>query len=142
MHKRTLATLLFSVYFLLYAVSPLTYAVHEKKAGEGSIESPDSAPSVRGLHYSLWEVITERSSARNSAGSHNAAGTPILIKKKRAVVPEDDTDGLNVSGQEAPMSGHALPPRDVLVSRAVPDAPRNLPTGFHPIYAGHSPPLV
>ncbi len=142
MNRRALATLLFSVYFLLYAVSPLTYAVDEKKTGEGRLESSDSATSVRGPHYFLWELITERPSARNSAGSHNAAGTPILIKKKRAVVPEDDPIRLSLHAPAVPVSRTVLPARHVPVRYIITVSPNDSHNGFSPLYAGHAPPVI
>ncbi len=140
MNNRALTSLFFCVYFLLTATSPLTYAVHEKRTDDGSLEAPHSGADLQSPHDFLWELIAGTLASRNSAGSGKSVST-VLIQQKRALIPEDDTAGLNLPGPIILKAGHAALARDVLVSAVDPGAHLNPQTGFHPIYAGHAPPV-
>jgi len=141
MHRRKLAAILFPVYFLLYAVSPLTYAVHTTKTAEASLEPRPAVPDPQSLHTLLWELVVEKFAARSKASAHET-GCTILIKKKRALVPEDDTTRLAPNTSIIPTSGHTSPARDLAAGSIDANAPRNLFAGFHLLYAGHAPPSI
>ena len=128
----------FLSYFFLYAVSPLTVTI-ARPAGSECLSLQGAG---QGPHALLPEMIAEKMLA-----SHDDARKPesesIIIKKKRAVVPED------YAGQFASF--------DAVSTQADPDGPlrtgverhyalspqlERIPNGFYRLYAGHSPPLA
>ena len=79
-------TLVFFLYFLSYAVSPLSYDLTGEH-GVGSASPADTAPlSIRTIHIFLWELICANISEEKD-GSTPGSGVKILIKKARAIIP-------------------------------------------------------
>ena len=76
--KRASILVLFCTYFLVYSISPLTFTFPDKKSHEVQYSSH------RGTTSLLWELLFCPSEER----SQNDVNTSIIIKKKRATVPE------------------------------------------------------
>ncbi len=128
----------FLFYFILYAVSPLTVTI-ARPAGSECLSPQEVGQEP---HVLLPELIAEKMLA-----NHDVARKPesesVIIRKKRAVVPED------YAGQFVPF--------DAVSTQAGPDGPlrtgverhyalspqlERIPNGFYRVYAGHSPPLA
>ncbi len=128
----------FLSYFLLYAVSPLTVTI-ARPAGSECLSPQEVGQEP---HVLLPEMIAEKMLA-NHDDARKPESESIIIKKKRAVVPE------GYAGQ------FASP--DTVSTQAAPDGPlrtgverqyvlspplERIPNGFYRVYAGHSPPLA
>ena len=130
--------IIFLSYFLLYTISPLTVTI--ARPTENEYLSLQEAGQE--LHVLLPEMLAEKMLA-NHDDARKSACESIIIKKKRAVVPEDYTE------QFASL--------DTVSTPAAPDVPlragserhyvlsphrERIPNGFYRVYAGHSPPLA
>jgi hypothetical protein len=134
--------LLFFFYFLVYAVSPLTYTVSGQGV-RGHGYTTRRAPSAgKNIHVLLWELILEKVTAKDEA-SPARGDSSILIKKKRALMPEDASAKLFSPGRTCVRQDRWGRPSPVagkfdfshIISRGT-------PKGFHSLYAGHSPPSL
>jgi len=126
----------FLFYFLFYAVSPLTVTIAHTAGADGTGAQED----CRELRALLPEILAEQVPA-NEEGTRKPGTDSIIVKKKRAIVPEEYAGRLTL--------------KDSLSAPPVPDGalaagfqpycdryPRTKRTsnGFFRLHAGHSPP--
>ncbi len=142
--KKQFFKLLLAFYFLFFSISPLTYALSDKQALEvinATVQKSQS--SIKSVHLPIRASVTERRSSPEET-PYTKGKTPVLVKKKRAIVPEDPTEKISSS------LSTSAPKNDVSTSLA-PMACRSNGTtenileinkGFNPLYAGNSPPVV
>lgn len=140
MHKKGIVALFFAAYFFLYAISPLTYSLHGNQASASGLEPQRPAFSFRSLHVVVWEFLVQEITSRSEARQEENEGT-ILIRKKRALLPEDDTLRLNPHASVIHTSVAVAPAVDTLSQRSPFAAPLSAHTGFNSLYSGHSPPV-
>lgn len=140
-NRRTF-TIFLVFYFLSYSVFPLTYTVSGKQAQETisaeGTETPGSAIAALMLGASLCGRTTSLQEKPGNDGT-----VSILIKKKRAIVPEGASEKLHTRQQgSGPIDCHdSVSP--AAYSPNAPDA--HAPgayRGFNPLFTGHSPPLT
>ncbi len=140
-NKEQFFKLFLAFYFLFFSISPLTYALSDKQVPEIIYATIKKSPGIKSVHPLLRALFTEK---RASAGEtpHADGKTPILVKKKRAIVPEDSSEKIS-------LFTNTSVPNDFYTPLA-PTASRlnvtseNIPEikGFNPLYAGNSPPSV
>lgn len=140
--KNRFFKLLLVIYFLAYSISPLTYTLSDKQVPRSVYSTNKESASVKSVHILLWEFFIEKLSSMEE-NSHNDRNASILIKKKRALAPE------NASGKLSSFKNASVP-KDCYNPLAPTTYSLNvLPAnilgiykGFNPLYAGNSPPSV
>jgi hypothetical protein len=139
--KKQLFTLLFFLYYIVYAISPLTYTFSEQKNLENSREPGQASPAVKGIRLFLWELVMENVVSPEETAPDHTAET-VLIKKKRALLPEDAAAKLlPFDTASIPKDHYALPVPISGRTAAGHVAFHGTREGFSTVYAGHSPPL-
>ncbi len=139
MTGKSAAALLFSVYFLFSAVSPLTCVLQGKKAGRPGPASLACSRPEQNLRDFLLGLIGDRFSGQQRAAAKRDAAATIFIKKKRAL-PEDDQSRLGLPAPACTVSSVTLPLRDFPARFDASAPPADPHAGFLFPYAGHSPP--
>ncbi len=138
-NKNSIFILLFSIYFLSYAVSPLSYSLTEQNASE-NISSAGKAPwPAKNIRIFLWELICAQFSvAEDDTSTHSTFR--ILVKKARAVIPQNTLAKLTPSVESAITIGICL--FLLLLSLSPLQNRYNSRTrkGFSPLYRDRSPP--
>jgi hypothetical protein len=140
-HKGQLFFFFFLCYFILYAASPLTYTFPDKKIRESSLAGEVVSSDRTVIQVFLWEIIMD-TVAQREEHAHELAGDTILIRKKRALLPESATTLLPLEAALAAESRAVCHPRTVAPRRLPHPAARNMGTGFFSLYAGHAPPAA
>jgi hypothetical protein len=139
-NKGRLFGFFFLCYFIVYAASPLTYTYPDKKIRESSLAG-DAASSVRSnIQVFLLEVIMDTVASREEH-PHELPGDTILIRKKRALLPES---AMTLLCREAALTAESRPvspPRTIALCPLTHPVVRNTGTGFFSLYAGHAPPV-
>ena len=140
--KKHTFKLLLVIYFLLYSISPLTYTLSDKQIPESIHATNRKSSSIKNVHILLWEFFIERlSSPEENPRSPGQAS--ILIKKKRALAPEDASGKLALFKNTSVPKACYKPLAPSTYSLNI--LPTNIPglyKGFNPLYAGNSPPSV
>jgi hypothetical protein len=138
--KKKLFSFFFFFYFVVYAISPLTYTVAEKRAFESRFASAKASSSIKSIHVFLWELIVKRVATREEPAQDHAGDT-IIVRKKRALLPENAAAKL-LSFDAATLAEdrYVPPPRtNVRVLKSV--TFQSTRKGFSSLYAGHAPPV-
>lgn len=138
--KKRLFTLLFFLYYFVYAVSPLTYTFPDQKNLENSCESNPASPVVKGIHLFLWELVMEKVVTPEETEPDHSGDT-VIIKKKRALLPENAAVKLLPFDTASIPKDHYAPPVPIGGRTAGHVAFQGTREGFSTVYAGHSPPL-
>lgn len=137
--KKRLFTLFFFLYYIVYAISPLTYTFTEQKNLENSCESSPASPVLKDIRLFLWELVMENVGSPEETGpDHNDT---VLIKKKRALLPENTTAKLLPFDTALIPKDHYAPPVPICGLTTGHVAFHGTREGFFTVYAGHSPPL-
>lgn len=133
---------IFLIYFFIYAISPLTYTVVPGADVGESKSAPKGTASVReNARLLLWEFIIGEMAAKEDASRHQEK--EVIIRKKRAIMPEDEAAKLfPVEKTFTPKSGWIFSIRSTLKRNNSSIVPQGTREGFHPLYAGHSPPVL
>lgn len=134
---------IFFFYFLIYAISPLTYtvAIPGKNVLKNKHVSERTDSGGESVHVFLWEFIIENMAAKEDVSHHHEK--EIIIRKKRAVMPEDEAAKLfPVEKISLLKSGWISSLRSTLKRYDSYITPQGVHEGFHPLYAGHSPPVL
>jgi len=140
--KNRFFKLLLVIYFLAYSISPLTYTLSDKQVPKSVYSTNKDSSSIKSVHILLWEFFIERLSSWEE-NSHNDGKASILIKKKRALAPEDASGKLSLFKNTSVPKDSYNPSAPTTYGLNVLSA--NIPgiyNGFNPIYAGNSPPSV
>jgi hypothetical protein len=133
--------LLFSFFFVLYAISPLTYPLPEKITHEHCCSAQGAGSSLTTFRVFLVEVILDAVSTWEK-NSHDQDNDTVLIRKKRALIPENAAAKM-LSGEQAAVA-HNDHPFSQLLKTEWPVTNIILggtSKGFRSLYAGHSPPV-
>jgi len=140
--KKIYFKLILAVYFLVYSISPLTYTLSDRQASERSFATQKESSSITSAHILLWEFFIERLSSLEE-NSHNDGNDSVLIKKKRALAPEDASGKLLLlKNASVPKDVHEPLAPITYSLNVVPDDIPGIYEGFNPLYAGNSPPSV
>jgi hypothetical protein len=134
--------LLFFFYFLVYAISPLTYTVPWQNVHEHGYATRRAPAGGKYIHVLLWELFLEKVTARDEA-SPARGNSSIFIKKKRALLPEDAAVKLFSPGQACVRQDRCGQSSLITGKLDFSDSiSRGTRKGFHSLYAGHSPPSL
>ncbi len=138
--KKRLFNLLFFLYYIVYATSPLIYTFPEQKNLKRSRESGPAAPILKGVRLFLWELVMEIV-VPSEETEPDHTGDTVLIKKKRALLPENAAAKLLPFDTASIPRDHYAPPVPIGGRTAGHVTLRGTREGFSAVYAGHSPPL-
>ncbi len=133
--------LLLVIYFLAYSVSPLTYTLSDKQISKSFHATNKESSNIKSVHVLLWEFLIDRLSSAEDP--HNNGSASILIKKKRALAPENDSVKL-LSFKDASVSKDFYDPFVPTIhnSSVLPVHIFGISAGFNLVYTGNSPPFV
>jgi len=85
--KKYLFSSIFLFYFIVYAISPLSYPYTAKKTG-GKFRSSDKTSCLsKDLDIFFWELICTKLVPKKAVP--HSSSTTILLRKARAILPED-----------------------------------------------------
>ncbi len=84
-NKHSAVGYLLLIYFVIYAISPLSYTTN--KTAEGICAAKRPSDSETNLNIFLLEVICSKMDAKNT--DHASSTGRVLTKKIRAILPED-----------------------------------------------------
>jgi len=140
--KKQVFKLLLVIYFLVYSISPLTYTLYDKQVREGIYSTDKNPSSISSIHILLWEFFIERLSSIEE-NSRNTGNASILVKKKRAIIPESVSGKLSLfKNASVPQDSYNLLAPTTYSFNVLPENILNIYKGFNPLYAGNSPPSV
>jgi hypothetical protein len=132
--------LLFSLFFLLYAVSPLTYTFHKSRTFHQSRRGEGLTLGLSGLRVYLVEFIFESVSRSDDRAQESDSDT-VMVRKKRALVPESSGEKLLSSGQIPFHENCRFALLKIASHRQTTVIPfHRVSHGSLPLYTGHSPP--
>ena len=141
-HKKQLSRLLLVIYFLAYSISPITYTLADNQVPAHIYATNKGSSSIRSFHILLWEFFTEKLSSPEES-SHDDGNASILIKKKRALAPEDASEKLALfKNTSVPKDCYTPLAPTTCRLHALPANTYGMYNGFNPLYAGNSPPSV
>ncbi len=142
-NKKQFFKLFLAFYFLFFSISPLTYALSDKQVPEIIYATVKKSPSIKSVHLLPWASVTERRSSAEET-SHANGKTRVLVKKHRAIVPEDSSEKISLfTYTSVPTSDFYTPLAPTSYSLNVTSENTLKPNkGFNPLYAGNSPPSV
>lgn len=132
--------LLFFLFFSLYVISPTSSTLTTKNAFKSIDNSGDILRSARNFHIYLWELIyTQLANTEDS--SQNDSSTRIILKKKRAVVPKNNT-GCN-SSENITLPENFIPEEPLqLIGLLIEHRIKEITKGTPFLSSGLSPPSV
>jgi hypothetical protein len=141
-HKKQFSRLLLVIYFLAYSISPISYTLPDKQVRGHIYATNKESSSIKSVHILLWEFFAEKLSSLEE-NSHDDGNASILIKKKRALTPEDASGKLSWCKITSVPKDCYNPLAPTTYSLNVPPANIcGMYNGFNPLYAGNSPPFV
>jgi hypothetical protein len=134
-------TILVVYSFLSYSLFPLTYTVPAEHAQETISAEGTEASGMANASVSLGECLRGRTNALHEK-TGNGGTVSILIKKNRAIVPENASVKLrSLKQRSVPIDCHD-PVAPAAYSLSVPAA--HVPCtygGYISLFTGHSPPM-
>jgi hypothetical protein len=144
-NKGRLFSSLFFFYFIVYAISPLTYTFPDKKLCENGLDVSKASSKAplpeKSIRVFLWEIVMEKVAARKD-GEHETNDDAIIIRKKRALMPKSAATLLPFGPATAPNNRYVTPAQIFVQSADTLPVIQATGKGFFPIlYAGHAPPL-
>ena len=141
-HKKQFSSLLLVIYFLAYSISPITYTLSNKHVPEQIYATNKESSGIKSVHILLWEFFLEKLASLEE-NSHDDGNASILIKKKRALAPEDASGKLSLFKTTSVLKDHCNPLAPTKYGLNVLRADTcGICKGFNPLYAGNSPPSV
>ena len=139
-YEKQLLGVLLSFFFLFYAISPLTYTLHKTETIRLCRSTQGVSPDRVSFHVFLVDVILEAFSPSENTPQGQENDT-VLIRKKRALVPENAGEKLFSYEQAAITQNVNFPLPQVKYNRLKPNTSiSGTSKGFRILYAGHSPP--
>ena len=139
--RLNISYLLFSFFFVLYAISPLTHTLPEKETHERCCSAHGAGSSLASFHVFLVEVFLEAVTTWEK-NLHDQENDTVLIRKKRALIPENGAAKLLSCEQATAMHNDHIFSQLIKNEWSVTDVLLGgLSKGFRPLYAGHSPPV-
>lgn len=139
--KRYIFSLVFLFYFLIYAISPLSYTFTAKKAFRSFSDAEKTHCISKNIDIFLWELICENLVSKKNI-PHSDSTDRIFFRKARAILPEDFNT--RIVHLEDISIAESLPVLSVSSPSGLPilsDAACLLQEYDH-LYSGHSPPSV
>ncbi|MGD0884760.1 MAG: hypothetical protein ABSA46_07800 [Thermodesulfovibrionales bacterium] len=140
--RQIIFTMLFLIYFIVYAISPLSITFAGKSDIANSSVAGRAASFSENIHIWSWELIFAKFSVKNGS-SHSPSTIQVLMRKARAIIPDNTVMKSILSEKSALLPINLLSlPVDLLSGVTVSfDIGRSL-EGFCSLYSGLSPPFV
>jgi hypothetical protein len=139
--KRILS-LLIAIYFIVYTVSPLTYTRSDHRVSRNIHAANQESPCTSTDQFLPWKLSLGESSPAEQ-DPHNQGNDSVPIKKRRAIVPEEDEhkvfSGKNTVSLEEQHDSSIPSTHSLQVQRT---KFLDVYTGFNPLCTGHSPPSI
>jgi len=140
--KKQYLKLFLVIYFLVYSISPLTYTLSDKQVSESDYATNKKSSNIKSDQLLLPEFFIERVSSTEE-NAHNNRNASIIIKKKRAIVPENASGKLSLFKNTSVLEGFYDPLAPTIYSlNILPENILSIYKGFNPLYAGNSPPSI
>jgi hypothetical protein len=86
--KRHIFSMIFLVYFVVFAISPLSYPYTAKKMAQNFSAFDRTSCLSKGIDIFFVEFICAKLVSGKGV-PHSAASSAIILRKERAVLPED-----------------------------------------------------
>lgn len=139
--SQNIARAFFLAYFLVYAISPLSRTLTPQNAPE--LASSNSANySTSHLHIFIWEVIFSRlTHSYDTNNDKEGAGVRVLIKKARAILPEDISKKGSSQERASLIESLFFSPVQISLQCFTEDESRQPLLVIGSLYSGHSPPF-
>ena len=140
-NKQVILSSLFLIYYVVYAISPLSYTFSVKKIVDRIGEANEMSASLNNLNIFLLEVLCSKIDSTKKIDDTDST-VMVLIRKSRAILPE------NADVKFAPLEnlllfGHITPFIDNPSSRLLVSSDKgNSIWGFNPLHSGLSPPFA
>lgn len=140
-NKRSVLCSLLLVYFVLYAVSPLSYTYTAGKIVDKICGTNGPSAFAENLNIFLLEVICAKIDAKKDADQTNST-VRVLISKARAILPES-TNLRSSPLDSVSLSEYVTSCRYNFLSGIVAYSSEQHPTcEFNPLHSGSAPPTV
>ncbi len=134
--KKQFFKVFLAFYFLFFSISPLTYAFSDGQAPENAYAAGKNAPCLKSA-LSFRASFAERQAAEGTP--HANGKTDVLVKKKRAVAPEDPSEKISyLATASVPRNNFCKP--SAPTARCISKNVLEINKGFNPLLAGNSPP--
>jgi len=138
-NKKRIFVLLFLFYFLSYAVSPLSYNFTGQHTSENISLSHKAPLFTKNVRIFLWELVCARFSVAKDDPNTDST-CRILIKKARAIMPQNTFAKLTPSGESALTIDICLFLLLLSISPLQNRYNSQSRKGFSPLYRDRSPP--
>ena len=86
-NKQIILSFLCLIYFIVYAISPLSYSYTVKKIVDTICNANEASDPGKSLNIFLLEVICAKIDTKKDVGQSNSTVT-VFIRKARAILPE------------------------------------------------------
>ncbi len=140
-NKHSVLCCLLLVYFVVYAVSPLSYTYTAGKIVDKICGTNGSSAFAETLNIFLLEVICAKIEAKNDADQTNSTAR-VLIRKARAILPEN-TNLRSSPFDSVSLSGYVTSCCYSSLSKVVDHSNEQHSTcEFNPLHSGPAPPSV
>ena len=140
-NKQAILSYLFLIYYVVYAVSPLSYTFSAKKVVDSIDYANRMSAPLSNLSIFLLEVICAKIDPIKAIDHTNSAGS-VLIRKSRAILPENTSLKLTPS-ENLLLLVHIIQFIDNYSPRLlVPYYKRTSRHRVNPLHSGHAPPLA
>ena len=100
-NKQVILSSLFLIYYVVYAISPLSYTFSVKKIVDRIGAAKGITASLNNLNILLLETICAKIDPKKETDHANSTAR-VLIRKTRAILPE------NINSRVAPLGTHTL----------------------------------
>ncbi len=138
--KRDFVSSLFLFYFIVYAVSPLSYSYTAKKV-VGNFSAPDTTSCVsKDIDIFFWELICTKLASKREVPNSNSI--TILFRKARAILPKDINIEIMHSEDLYVAEGYLVPVSYPLSTLAILFRGQGQLEDYPPMHSGPSPPSV
>lgn len=130
-----------ALYFLVYSIVPLTYTLSDRQAPERSTATQKEASPIISAHLLVQREFSAERLSSPEENRHSDGNDSVLIKKKRALAPENASEKLFLfKNTSASNDAHDLLAPASYRFNVAPDTIPGRYTGFNSLYAGNSPP--
>lgn len=140
-NKQLILSSLFLIYYVVYAISPLSYSINVKKKVDRIGDANGMSASLNNLNIFLLEVICAKIDTKKDFDQSNSTVT-VFIRKARAILPENASVKFPTL-ENLLLFAHITPFFDNSSSRLLVSSDQwNSIWGFNPLHSGPAPPFA
>lgn len=139
--KINISKILFLLYFLVYAISPLSHTLTPQNSYQLHSSNELNA-STNNLRIFMWEIIFSKlTGSDESRNDHDSSENRVLLRKARAILPEN-ISGKSISQERASLvESLAIPRAQTSSLYLMIDEVRQPAGAINSLYSGNSPPF-